>query len=74
LPMERTTSFCARSFNGTVSIGGIDQTHRSAAKSKTRKCIIIVLLPCQRAGRPPIARRFGRAREKNQFSAAECSL
>jgi hypothetical protein len=31
--------FCVRSFNGTVSIGGTDQTHRSADKSKTRKCI-----------------------------------
>jgi hypothetical protein len=38
--MERTTSFSVRNFHGTVSMGGIDQTHRSAAKSKTRKCII----------------------------------
>jgi hypothetical protein len=38
--MQRTTSFSVRNFHGTVSIGGIDQTHRSAAKSKTRKCII----------------------------------
>jgi hypothetical protein len=40
LSMERTTSFSVRNFHGTVSMGGIDQTHRSAAKSKTRKCII----------------------------------
>jgi hypothetical protein len=38
--MERTISFSVRNFHGTVSMGGIDQTHRSAAKSKTRKCII----------------------------------
>jgi hypothetical protein len=40
LSMERTTSFSVRNFLRTVSMGGIDQTHRSAAKSEARKCII----------------------------------
>jgi hypothetical protein len=40
LSMERTTSFSVRNFQRTVSMGRIDQTHRLAAKSKARKCII----------------------------------
>jgi hypothetical protein len=66
--MERTTSFSVRSFHGTASIGGIDHTLRSAAPSKTRKCIVnfpsaSLMTGGRAADHPPLRVRNG----TNQF-------